>query len=342
MSSNASIAESNAESAALDVEIPDHPVDLQHGGWAGKKPSDYVKQLGQSQQHSSVSVDMFRVNKSWQDSSVASCGSAQVDNDTFVLKDIGQRFEVADTSGDPDRACSAQTTVTNESLVTVNQEDEECSSTPVDLGQGNDVNDDGSALHFDDSLINSTDVNVIHQKCSQEVEETKEESSSFESTELRGETNTQENVDDEENKAKHRVVKLLVKRRRNHTLDYHDLAPTAFAYNGQVAKYVQKTYINQELQASTTGNTTQENCNAGTVAMASGEHHQAEAGLGQGLGIILDKLRNIETKLDEIKSMEQNVWYPDVEGAANLPMVGATPTKLPPTSDNSQRNEEKK
>ena len=52
-----------------------------------------------------------------------------------------------------------------------------------------------------------------------------------------------------------------------------------------------------------------------------------EDGLGQGLGIILDKLRSIETKLDEIKTMEQNVWYPEVEAAKPpFPKVGQTPS----------------
>lgn len=42
-----------------------------------------------------------------------------------------------------------------------------------------------------------------------------------------------------------------------------------------------------------------------------------------------NQLRSIETKLDEIKTMEQNVWYPEVEGLAGakpFPQVGQTPS----------------
>ena len=113
-----------------------------------------------------------------------------------------------------------------------------------------------------------------------------------------------------------REARLRKRRLRNQTIDYHDLSPRA--WNGTVVAHVtQKDY-------------------GGT-----GEVHpeqqvgDGEEGLGQGLGIILDKLKNIETKLDEIKELEeQNICVATAGHAADdvskapgmLPELGVTPT----------------
>lgn len=113
--------------------------------------------------------------------------------------------------------------------------------------------------------------------------------------------------------------RLKEKRQRNLTIDYHDLAPSTWKWNGHVAKHVQNTSDTKDAQNSHERN-------------IDGEGHHVdslEEGLGQGLGIILDKLRNIETKLDEIKTMEQNIWYPEIDlptRESYMPEVGETPT----------------
>jgi len=120
--------------------------------------------------------------------------------------------------------------------------------------------------------------------------------------------------------------KLKHKRQRNLTIDYHDLAKegghhpfSTWRWNGQVARYVQKSYDGD-----------------------TGENETLEEGVGQGLGIILDKLRSIETKLDEIKSLEapphpgggQGWTMLDEIGSHSghgqdrlFPVVGETPVK---------------
>lgn len=74
------------------------------------------------------------------------------------------------------------------------------------------------------------------------------------------------------------LSKLL---KRRNSVDYHDLVPSAWGLQGQEAKHV-------DMAAWSASDP---DCNE----------------LGKGLGIILDKLKNIETKLDEIKTMEQSV-----------------------------------
>ncbi len=116
--------------------------------------------------------------------------------------------------------------------------------------------------------------------------------------------------------------RMREKRARNLTIDYHDLAgasSSTWSWNGQVARYLQKSYSPAVAE--------QDNSNSDSI----------EEGIGHGLGIILDKLRNIETKLDEIKTMEQNgVWCPEVEAGGpenvvsrssrTMPELGPTPT----------------
>ncbi|TRY74492.1 hypothetical protein TCAL_15654 [Tigriopus californicus] len=116
--------------------------------------------------------------------------------------------------------------------------------------------------------------------------------------------------------------KLKEKRQRNLTIDYHDLAPSTWKWNGQIAKHVQGTCDSKDPLNSQKNN---------EQSIEGDGHHvdSLEEGLGQGLGIILDKLRNIETKLDEIKTMEQNIWYPELDMPTKesyLPEVGQTPT----------------
>ncbi len=119
------------------------------------------------------------------------------------------------------------------------------------------------------------------------------------SRESPGEESVKEALDD------NRITKASSKRRRNLTIDYHDLSPTVWSWNGQVAKYVQKTYLPNDDLASTHNS----NVESTTNNVETAEEEQGV--LGHGLGIILDKLRNIETKLDEIKSMEeQHLWRP--------------------------------
>ena len=127
------------------------------------------------------------------------------------------------------------------------------------------------------------------------------------------------------------------KRLRNQTIDYHDLSPRA--WNGTVAHLVQKDY-------SGGGGAAKEVCPSSSSGAAAANHSDSEQqgsssdgeeGLGQGLGIILDKLKNIETKLDEIKELEeQNICVATIGHAAAaddvskvpgiLPEVGVTPT----------------
>lgn len=120
-----------------------------------------------------------------------------------------------------------------------------------------------------------------------------------------------------------REARLRKKRLRNQTIDYHDLSPRA--WNGAVAHVATKDYNAEKRFHSFSANPSdseQEVCDG-------------EEGLGQGLGIILDKLKNIETKLDEIKELEeQNICAATIGHAADdvskapgmLPEVGVTPT----------------
>lgn len=109
------------------------------------------------------------------------------------------------------------------------------------------------------------------------------------------------------------------KRLRNRTIDFHDLAPNVWQFNGQVKKYVEKTYFM----------TSEETESHDKASDDSNSSEGAAEGLGHGLGIILDKLRKIETKLDEIKTYEQNIWYPEIEhDKVSMPNVGDTPTQI--------------
>ena len=131
-----------------------------------------------------------------------------------------------------------------------------------------------------------------------------------------------------------RRSKLQKKRLRNRTIDYHDLYPSPdWAYNGKVAQYVQTTYL-PETSGGLAKNPEDSSCSAFEAGADSAAGANEGEGLGQGLGIILDKLRSIETKLDEIKTMEQNVWYPEVEHgeAKPFPEVGVTPSVTPAAS----------
>ncbi len=131
-------------------------------------------------------------------------------------------------------------------------------------------------------------------------------------------------------------TQLMSKRKRNLTIDYHDLnssslsssgkGSSTWSWNGQVARYVQKSY-SPSVAASVVGD----------AADGSGANAEnIEEGVGHGLGIILDRLRSIETKLDEIKNMDQNVYCPEVESVMGtgvvkaitkvMPEVGETPT----------------
>ena len=87
--------------------------------------------------------------------------------------------------------------------------------------------------------------------------------------------------------------RLKMKRKRNKTIDNHDL------WCVTVAQYTQKTYTKEEPQG--TGYTKEETA---CQTLTDGEQSGAEDGLGQGLGIIIDKLKNIETKLDELKTID--------------------------------------
>ena len=51
--------------------------------------------------------------------------------------------------------------------------------------------------------------------------------------------------------------------------------------------------------------------------------------VGAGLGIIIDKLRNIETKLDELKTIDSE--SDAILAAYSFPEVGVTPTSNPHT-----------
>ena len=51
--------------------------------------------------------------------------------------------------------------------------------------------------------------------------------------------------------------------------------------------------------------------------------------VGAGLGIIIDKLRNIETKLDELKTIDSE--SDAILAAYSFPEVGVTPTANPHT-----------
>ncbi len=134
--------------------------------------------------------------------------------------------------------------------------------------------------------------------------------------------------------------KLRNKRARNLTIDLHDLpqgsnnscasaasssstlstATATWSWNGQVARYLQKSYSPAQEQQQ----------------QQQQQQDNIEEGIGHGLGIILDKLRNIETKLDEIKTIEQGgSYYPELEfkdddhhqqQVGKFPEVGPTPT----------------
>ena len=128
--------------------------------------------------------------------------------------------------------------------------------------------------------------------------------------------------------------KLRRKRLRNQTIDYHDLSPRA--WNGTVAHLVQKDYSGGG-GAGANGVCLSTSANHNDSEQ-QGSGSEGEEGLGQGLGIILDKLKNIETKLDEIKELEeQNICVATIGHAAaaaddvakvpgTLPEVGVTPT----------------
>ncbi len=115
-----------------------------------------------------------------------------------------------------------------------------------------------------------------------------------------------------------RLDKLQQKRQRHLTIDYHDLSPKS--WNGTVSKCVQKTYGSDGCEDK--------------ESVITLDDAESEDGLGQGLGIILDKLKNIENKLDEIKELEeQNICinaagHVDESGKvlARLPELGMTPS----------------
>ena len=105
-----------------------------------------------------------------------------------------------------------------------------------------------------------------------------------------------------------REARLRQKRQRNQTIDLHELSPRA--WNGHVACPVNP--IDWEQQVG-----------------------DGEEGLGQGLEIILDKLKNIENKLDEIKELEEHNICVATTGHTSedalkfpgmLPELGATPS----------------
>ena len=113
------------------------------------------------------------------------------------------------------------------------------------------------------------------------------------------------------------------KRQRNKTIDYHDLSPRA--WNDTVA-HVAPT------ECGSANGVPSSSADASDSEQQVGD---GEEGLGQGLGIILDKLKNIETKLDEIKELEeQNICVATTGYAAEdvskfpamLPELGVTPT----------------
>ena len=117
-----------------------------------------------------------------------------------------------------------------------------------------------------------------------------------------------------------REARLPRKRLRNQTIDYHDLSP--LAWNGTVA------HVDH-------GGGKGIHSHSAKPSDSEQQVGDGEEGLGQGLGIILDKLKNIETKLDEIKELEeQNICVATTGQAADdvsknpgmLPELGYTPT----------------
>ena len=117
-----------------------------------------------------------------------------------------------------------------------------------------------------------------------------------------------------------REASLPRKRLRNQTIDYHDLSP--LAWNGTVA------HVDH-------GGGKGIHSHSAKPSDSEQQVGDGEEGLGQGLGIILDKLKNIETKLDEIKELEeQNICVATTGQAADdvsknpgmLPELGYTPT----------------
>ena len=110
------------------------------------------------------------------------------------------------------------------------------------------------------------------------------------------------------------------KRRRNRTIDNHDL------WCVTVAQYTQKTYTKDQKDKGTGYSKEETACQTQLLSDGELENSNGEDGLGQGLGIIIDKLKNIENKLDELKTIDHE---PDLSNMV-LPSIGITPTPAQP------------
>uniref|UniRef100_A0A0K2UEB2 CCHC-type domain-containing protein n=1 Tax=Lepeophtheirus salmonis TaxID=72036 RepID=A0A0K2UEB2_LEPSM len=85
-------------------------------------------------------------------------------------------------------------------------------------------------------------------------------------------------------------TKLRNKRKRNRTIEVD-------SWQGTVCQYTQRTYLQEE-------KTTKVEEKTQNTETYSSKVKNVEQDLEQGLEIIIDRLRNIETKLDELKTME--------------------------------------
>jgi hypothetical protein len=100
--------------------------------------------------------------------------------------------------------------------------------------------------------------------------------------------------------------KHRVKRRRNRTIDNPE------AWCSTIATYTLKTYTKEELTSDVVrAPHTKEETGCQTQPQTDNESG-TEEGLGQGFGIIINKLKNIETKLDELKTIDH------IDGGNNL------------------------
>ena len=142
-----------------------------------------------------------------------------------------------------------------------------------------------------------------------------------------------------------KLAKMRNKRSRNRTIDYSSLPGGAKWYSGTVAYCTQKTYTGDTpIVDPTTSQTKKLNIETACQTSSFGSSTSSEPNTPSsdkkpGLNIIIDKLKNIETKLDELKTLDQQnhgVMGSSYPSSADSPLnhmeppafpkVGATPT----------------
>lgn len=103
------------------------------------------------------------------------------------------------------------------------------------------------------------------------------------------------------------------KRRRNRTIDYHDLPSTLF-FECSVRDYHEKKYEEKEKKQEEKDESEKKDdsvVNNNRVEIAK-----------DGLGLILQRLHNIESKLDDLKSIETTILGPDCPSTRRLSLPG--------------------